>query len=74
MTEEITQCPRCASADWNPEDEEGGWPSCNDCGFVLYDAWTLEIQAEVKREQAHAKRVLGYVPTYQEAREKGFTK
>ena len=50
------------------------FPSCEDCGFVQYDANTLALMAEVRREQAHAKNVLGYVPTYQEAREKGLAK
>ena len=67
-------CPKCGSADWNAEEDEGAWPSCNDCGFVQYDAETLAIQAEVRREQAIAKQALGYVPSYKEAVEKGFCK
>ena len=66
-------CPKCGSADVNLADE-GSWPSCNDCGFVQYDAETLALQAEVQREQAAAKQALGYVPCYLEAVEKGFCK
>lgn len=58
-------CPKCGSVDINPSDE-GSWRSCNDCGFVQYDPETLALQAEVQREQAQAKRELGYIPTYQE--------
>jgi transcription initiation factor TFIIIB Brf1 subunit/transcription initiation factor TFIIB len=63
-------CPKCKSEDVNPEDE-GSWPSCNDCGFVIYDEQTLSLQAEVRREQALCKQILGYVPTFEEAIEKG---
>jgi transcription initiation factor TFIIIB Brf1 subunit/transcription initiation factor TFIIB len=73
MTEEAT-CPKCGSADWNAETDEGAWPSCNDCGFVQYDEWTLSIQREVKQEQAECKRVLGYVPDYPEAVKLGLAK
>lgn len=66
-------CPRCGSADWMPADE-GSFASCNDCGFTQYDQWTLEIRAEVQREQSQCKKILGYVPSYQEAREKGLAK
>lgn len=66
-------CPKCGSADMNPPDE-GKWAECNDCNFVQYDEWTLAIQAEVRREQAQCKAILGYVPTYQEAVEKGLVK
>jgi len=66
-------CPKCGSSDWMPADE-GAFASCNDCGFVLYDDWTLEIIAEVKREQAICKRVLGHIPTFEEAVKKGFTR
>jgi len=72
MSQEIL-CPKCGSAEVNPEDE-GSWPSCNDCGFVQYDAETLALQDEVRREQRVAKDALGYVPSYQEAVEKGFCK
>ena len=43
-------CPRCQSADWMPADE-GAFAACNDCGFVQYDMYTLQIMAEVVREQ-----------------------
>ena len=67
--EEVT-CPKCGSADWNPADE-GSFPSCNDCGFVQYDEYTLALQAEVQREQKVCKQILGYTPSYNEAVEKG---
>ena len=67
----MAACPECGST-LTEEDER--FPECYDCGFVQYDLWTLRIQAEVREEQAHAKRVLGYIPTYREAVEKGFTK
>jgi len=66
-------CPRCGSGDWMPADE-GAWPSCNDCGHVEYDAETLALMAEVRREQAFCSRVLGRVPTYREAVELGLIK
>jgi predicted nucleic-acid-binding Zn-ribbon protein len=66
-------CPKCGSADWMPADE-GAFAACNDCGFTDYDEDTLALIAEVKREQAVCKRTLGYIPTFQEAFEKGFTK
>jgi transcription initiation factor TFIIIB Brf1 subunit/transcription initiation factor TFIIB len=66
-------CPKCGSADVNPANE-GSWPECNECGFVQYDEDTLALQREVQREQATAKQVLGYVPDYREAVEKGFCK
>jgi ribosomal protein L37AE/L43A len=68
-----TCCPKCGSADVNPENE-GSWPECNDCGFVQYDPETLALQAQVRREQATAKQILGYVPSYEEAIEKGLIK
>lgn len=49
------RCPKCQSDDWNPSDE-GSFPSCNDCGFVLYDDWTLGIMEETRREFDQAKR------------------
>lgn len=66
-------CPECNSLYMSNGDEEH-FPSCEDCGFVQYDADTLALMAEVRREQAHAKSVLGYVPTYQEAVENGLAK
>ena len=66
-------CPKCGSADINPPDE-GSWAECNDCGHTFYDADTLALQREVQREQAYCKQVLGYVPTYREAVEKGLAK
>jgi len=66
-------CPKCGSADLIPADE-GMFGSCNDCGCVFYDEDILALQREVLREQAQCKRVLGYVPTYQEALEKGLAK
>jgi len=62
----MTECPKCGSADWNAEEDEGAWPSCNDCGFVQYDAETLRLQAEVQCEQKIAKGIFGYVPEYAE--------
>lgn len=66
-------CPKCGSADVNLADE-GKWAECNDCGFVKYDAYTLALIAEVKREQAICKKRLGYIPTYAEARRNGWAK
>jgi hypothetical protein len=72
---EISKCPECGSAeDWISEDGEGRWAHCEFCGFTKYDEWTLAIQAEVKREQAECKRVLGFVPDYEEARRRGLAK
>ena len=66
-------CPKCGSLDVKPADE-GRWASCEECGFVQYDAETLALQAEVQREQAQCKQILGYVPEYREAVEKGLIK
>lgn len=66
-------CPKCGSGDWMPADE-GRFAACNDCGYTQYDQWTLDLQNEVKREQANCKRVLGYVPDYKEAKAKGLAK
>lgn len=49
----MPECPKCSSADVNPADE-GSWASCNDCGWIQYDAWTLSIQAEARREYREA--------------------
>ena len=66
-------CPKCGSADVNPPNE-GRWADCNECGFIEYDAETLALQNEVRREQAQAKQILGYVPSYREAVKKGLAK
>jgi hypothetical protein len=66
-------CPKCSSADWMPADE-GRFASCNDCGFTQFDDWTREIIREVEREHAQCKAILGYVPTYAEAIQKGLIK
>jgi hypothetical protein len=66
-------CPKCSSCDVTPADEEH-WPSCVECGFIEYDAETLALQAEILREQAYAKQILGYVPTFEEALRLGLTK
>lgn len=58
-------CPKCGSVDIVSRDD-ASWPTCNDCGFVQYDAESLALQAEVKAEQAQAKREFGYIPTYRE--------
>jgi hypothetical protein len=69
------KCPECGSVeDWIPQDEEGRWAHCEFCGHTQYDEWTLAIQAEVKREQANCRRVLGYVPPYDVARRRGLAK
>lgn len=52
---------------------DGEHNSCTVCGGV-HDQWTLDIMNEVKREQAECKRILGYVPDYKEAKEKGLAK
>jgi hypothetical protein len=63
-------CPQCQSADYKPADE-GSFPNCPDCGFTDYDEGTLQLMAEVQREQGICKRALGYVPSYAEAVERG---
>lgn len=62
-TETHIPCPKCGSADVNPPDE-GFWADCNDCGFVQYDAATLALQNEVKREQKQAKDIFGRIPPF----------
>lgn len=64
-------CPECGEVMREREDR---FPDCESCGFEKFDVQTLALIAEVKREQAQAKRELGYIPTYAEAREKGFAK
>lgn len=32
----------------------------------MYDAETLALQAEVRREQAQAKAIYGYIPSWEE--------
>lgn len=64
------KCPECNDEMDLSDDER--FPECLNCGFVQYDADTLALQAEIRREQAAAKKVLGYVPSYGEAIEKGF--
>ena len=66
-------CPRCGSADWMPA-EEGAFAACNDCGFTDYDEYTLQLMAEVQREQKQAKQILGYVPSYTDAVQQGLAK
>lgn len=66
-------CPSCGSIYWVEKTDEY-WANCEECGFEQYDDWTVSIVAEVKREQAKAKSVLGYIPDYREAVEKGFCK
>jgi NADH pyrophosphatase NudC (nudix superfamily) len=66
-------CPDCGSTDIIDHHDER-FPTCEDCGHVFYDEWTLAIIAEVKREQAQCKQILGYTPTYSEAVEKGLVK
>jgi hypothetical protein len=61
----VTQCPKCGSADVNPEDE-GAWADCNDCGFIQYDADTLTLQREVRREMQAARDIFGRIPSYSE--------
>jgi hypothetical protein len=64
-------CPECGDEMRIREDR---FPDCESCGFEQYDENTLALIAEVKREQALAKQVLGYVPNYDEARWRGFAK
>jgi hypothetical protein len=64
-------CPDCGDEMRIREDR---FPDCETCGFEQYDENTLALIAEVKREQAICKQVLGRVPSYGEAREKGLAK
>lgn len=64
-------CPKCGS---HMREREDFWPDCEDCGFVQYDDETLGIQREVQREQAECKAILGYIPSFREAIEKGLIK
>lgn len=77
MSEQPSQlkihCPECGSIYWVEATDES-WPHCEDCGFTQYDADTLALQAEVRREPAQCKQILGYVPSYQEAVLKGLIK
>lgn len=73
MGSDYKPCPKCGSDDVNAPDEEF-WADCNECGHVQYDADTLALQAEVRREQAQCKAILGYVPSYSEVIEKGLVK
>lgn len=65
-------CPSCGNTEVIDHEDER-FPEC-ECGFVIYPASTLALIAEVKREQAQAKQILGYVPTYSEAVEKGMVR
>jgi hypothetical protein len=56
-------CPECGEQMRLREDR---FPDCPHCGYERFDADTLSLQSEVRREQALAKRELGYVPTYKE--------
>ena len=66
-------CPQCGKAELS-EADEGRFPSCPECGFEQYDADTLDLIAEVKREQKLCKQVLGEIPTYQDAVRLGLAK
>lgn len=55
-------CPECKREELTEEDEH--WPTCWGCGFTLYDADTLALQAEVKQEQKQAKQIFGRIPPY----------
>ena len=66
-------CPQCGSTEVS-EADEGRWATCEDCGFVQYDAETLQLMAEVQREQKVCKQVLGYVPTYGGAIKEGLAR
>lgn len=65
-------CPECHLD--SMVEREGRFPICEECGYEQYDQETLALIAEVKREQAQCKAVLGYVPTYPEAIAKGLIK
>ena len=56
-------CPECKD-DQFPEPDGEHFPSCEMCGFQFYDADTLALQAEVKREQKQAKQIFGRIPPY----------
>lgn len=60
-------CLKCGCSDVNPADE-GSWASCNDCGFVQYDADTLALMHETRREYEQAKQECwpDPVPSYKE--------
>jgi hypothetical protein len=59
-------CP-CGSADINPPDE-GSFASCEECGEIFMDPYTLSIMEEAKREYDEARRVCwpNPVPSYRE--------
>lgn len=59
----MTVCEKCGGEMTDHGDER--FPDCEDCGFVQYDAFTLEIIREVRAEQAQAKAIFGHIPTYE---------
>lgn len=59
---------------WNTSDipmEEEQFPTCQDCGFVFYDEETQGIIRQVKYQQDICKRILGYIPGWDEAVKRG---
>ena len=63
---------KCGGEDIVPKDfGDERFPTCQDCGYTFYDEDTLSLIREVKREQALCKRILGYIPGYEEAVKKG---
>jgi hypothetical protein len=48
-------CPCCNKPDVTQPDD-GRWPTCEECGFVIYSAESLALQAEVRAEYEQAKR------------------
>ena len=59
-------CPNCQSEMRDRGDEH--FPDCEDCGFVLYDAETIALREEVRREYEQARREYfpDPVPSYRE--------
>lgn len=60
------KCPECDSELRDRGDEH--FPDCEDCGFVLYDADTIALREEVRREFEQAKAACwpDPVPSYAE--------
>lgn len=58
-------CPECGALMREREDR---FPDCEECGFEQYDAYTLALIAETRREFDQAKRECwpDPVPTYKE--------
>lgn len=64
---DVVRCEMCGSDEVTPADE-GKFATCEECGHVIYDKWTLEVAREAAREYEEA--VEQYwperVPSYKE--------